>query len=422
MLISFAVRNFRSIYERQEMSFLATKHEGLPGCIIKTSVAQNGALPLIAIYGANASGKTNFLKALYFFTSIIRKSFRSYKPNSGLPADPHFFHTDEPTTFDAVFSFRKKIYKFSFTYDQNRVIRESLHSGRNLVYRRIGNTYRFGEEMRAYKSITRTTRSNSLFISAAAQNNQPLLRNIYAWFDSWDTVTEERYPEEAMAARLLQDEKFRDFLSVALSIISPEIVGIQPGEATEEPVPPGVDETLASMLQDRQVWMRTQFVHESKDGSRRASLNLPEESRGTQSYVALVLSIFGVLLEGSVMLLDEADQSLHPSLLRSLLGLFQDVTTNPKRAQLVCTTHETTLLTPETLRPDQVWFAEKDEENYSRLYCLADFKGVRSDTRAERSYLEGRFGAVPFLEDHNRLFAEILSKDVRRKNAKTAKA
>jgi hypothetical protein len=420
MLISFAATNFRSIYERQEISFIATKHGAMPDSLLRASKIPSGLLPALAIYGANASGKTTVLRALHVFGHSIVDSYAKWKPFAKLPYDPHFFHTDEPTKFECTFLFRNEIYRLAFSFNETKFLSESLHVGRTLVYRRNGNSYRLGDDMIGFESIKKSTRPNSLFLSAAAQANHPLISKIYAWFDRWDTITDNRLPEEALAGQLIQNSYLRKFLSKAIAVIAPDVTAIEPGEKPGDEPPSGVDPQLVSMMQRHTIWSNTKFVHLSADGSRTASVYLPDESAGTQCYFALAASIFGVLLTGGLMILDEADQSLHPSLLRSMVLLFQNPSSNPRKAQLIFNTHDTTLLSPEVLRPDQIWFTERDLSGSSRIYCLADFKGIRSDTKAERAYLEGRFGAVPFLERHTQLFAEELAVKSKGKNEKTS--
>lgn len=421
MLISFSVKNFRSIYEKQELTFLATKYASLSQGLLRDTGVKSGLLPLMAIYGANASGKTNMLKALNLLCNAVVSSHNNWKPEAKILCDPHFFHTEEPTEFECEFMLEKEIYRLGFSLNEDRILHEYLYSRKKLIYKRDGDRYRFGSILKGFETVRKNTRPNALYVSAAAQNNQPLLKKIHAWFASWDTVTEDRSFEEALTGYMVQREEIRSFLSKAIGIISPDVVSIQPDE-TAKTDDPSAERKLKrrSFSSDHDSWSRIVFTHESKDRKHIAKLALIEESRGTQCYVALARTIFITLMLGRVMLLDEADQSLHPTLLRSIVLLFQSPTTNPRRAQLIFNTHDTTLLTPEVMRPDQVWFADRDAGLNSIFYCLADFKGIRSETQAQRAYLEGRFGAVPFLEEHSRLYAEELNPTPKRpSNEKT---
>jgi AAA15 family ATPase/GTPase len=413
MLISFSVRNFRSIYEEQQLTFIATKYGGLSDGLLRVDGSSAKLLPLIAIYGANAAGKTNMLKALHFFCKAVSLSHNEWKPEARIQRSPHFFHRDESTKFECVFRLQKQTYRLGFSLDDEKVVSEYLYAGKNRIYFRKGNTYRLGPPMEGFESVKKNTRANSLFISAVAQNNHPLLKKIHAWFSSWNTVTEDRSPEEALTAYMMEDDELRSFFTKAVSIINPDIIGLELPEVDSSESP----DSKRSFEKDLESWSRIRFVHRSADGKKKARVRLVQESRGTQCYFSLAGSILMALHSGSILLLDEADQSLHPTLLRSIISLFQSPRTNPRRAQLIFNTHDTSILMPDVIRPDEVWFVERDTNSNSIFYCLADFEGVRSETKAQRAYLEGRFGAVPFLEQHAKLFAKELEPSSGKKNA-----
>lgn len=414
MLVSFSVQNFRSIYEKQELTLLASKYSSFTDGLLKDRRVARGVLPVIVIYGPNASGKTNLLRALHFMASAIRKSHNRWTPESKINSDPNLFHKNEPTSFECVFILNKQVFRFGFSHDQERILTEHLYSGKSLIYRRSGNRYRFGAQLAGFENIKKNTRSNALFLSAAAQNNHPLLKRIHAWFSSWDTITEDRTVEEAITGHMMENEEGKSFLSQIATLLCPDVIGLEPGDAQLPDMPSLEDEQMARMLKDYAKFTQIKSIHKSVDGRHTEGLDLVQESKGTRSYLALASAIFSVLRQGTVLILDEADQGLHPSLLRSIVLLFQRPATNPKGAQLIFNTHETSLLSPEVMRPDEVWFVAKEKNACSRLYSLADFEGIRSDTKAQRSYLEGRFGAVPFLEDHANLFIRALAEKPKR--------
>ena len=212
---------------------------------------------------------------------------------------------------------------------------------------------------------------------------------------------------------MMEDDELRSFFTKAVSIINPDIIGLELPEIDSSENA----DNKRNFEKDLKNWSRIRFVHQSPDGKKIAKVRLTQESRGTQCYFALAGSILMALHFGSVLLLDEADQSLHPTLLRSIISLFQSSKTNPNRAQLIFNTHDTSILVPDVIRPDEVWFVDRDANSNSIFYCLADFEGVRSETKAQRAYLEGRFGAVPFLEQHAGLFAKELSPSSGKKDA-----
>jgi len=412
MLIRFSVCNFRSLYERQDLTFTASKFTSKGDAVIRTPQVPSGILPVIAIYGANASGKSNVLRAMHYMYGAVKNSHNRWKPEAKLHMDTHFFHKDEPSEFECVFLMQKEIYRFGFSLNEERILTEYLYSGRNLIYRRTGNRYRTGSRLQNVDVIKKNTRPNSLFISTAAQNNHPLLKKMHAWFSSWDTITDDRMVEEAFAGYVSSDDNARTFLAKAMSLVSPDVSTLESDEDSPQ------DEELDSILRDRLRWLQIKFVHKSPDGKQSARLSLSEESKGTQSYFTLANSIAWTLIKGTILLLDEADQSLHPTLLRSIVLLFQDPRTNPNHAQLIFNTHDTTLLTPEVMRPDEVWFVDRGRDLESHLYSLGDFKGIRSETRTQRSYLDGRFGALPFLENQSQIFSTYIDSFTKGRHAK----
>ena len=182
MLISFSVRNYRSIYEEQQLTFVATRYAGLSEGLLRLDGLSARLLPLIAIYGANAAGKTNMLKALHFFARAISLSHNSWKPEAKIFRGPHFFHKDEPTEFECVFRLQKQTYRLGFSLDDEKVVSEHLYAGKNRIYVRKGNSYRLSPQMEGFESVKKNTRPNALFISSAAQNNHPLLRKFMHGF------------------------------------------------------------------------------------------------------------------------------------------------------------------------------------------------------------------------------------------------
>lgn len=406
MLVSFAVQNFRSIADRQELTFVASRYkgEGLP--VLHCEQAKYGIVPLLAIFGANGAGKTNMLSALKFLREAVVFSQTIWPPLRPVKYQPNLFSPNEDSTFEATFYIDRKLYKYGFSCNQSGFTEEWLYEGRKTIYRRHGSKINFGEAYRGSKASKAFMRENSLFISAAAQSNHSLLSRIYKWFGNWDDIDHVRDSERAFTIHLLRDPANHQFLQKSLAVLNPDIVGLE--LKSDEPQATGPDTN--TYVRDLRAWEDVRVLHKSPKTGQISSLPVSAESRGTQDYFALVSSILLVLEQGGLLILDEAGASLHPMLLKAIISLFQGGRTNPFGAQIVIGTHETTILCPELLRPDEVWFAEQ-RVGTSVYYSLADFEGVRSETKAQRLYLEGRFGAVPFLEDHLSLFEAYLSKE-----------
>ena len=407
MILTFAAENYRSILGRQEISFVASRFKGHDDALHQPHLARPGILPVLVIYGANAAGKTSLLKAMEFLREAIENSHTKWQPNARINHQPHFFHRDRPSTLEIEFLMGSDDYRYGFSASATAIEREWMYSGRVLLFERHGSDFRFGSRFRGAKAVRTQTRPTALFLSTAAQNNNPLLSPIYEWFSNWMMVVDtDRMNEMALAALVLQTEETRKFIAAAVGVVNQDIVSVAPppeSEAAFNDLPEHYRPTLTRL----QSYSKTIFTHIGTDGQR-AELQLDEESRGTQTFFHLIGPVIISLVNGRPLVIDEMDASLHPSLLRAIVMLFQSKETNPKGSQLIFNTHDTTLLTPELLRPDQVVFVEKDQDSGSRFLPLNEFEGIRSDTRVQRAYLEGRFGALPFLDRLCEVFIQEL--------------
>jgi hypothetical protein len=263
-----------------------------------------------------------------------------------------------------------------------------------------------GGENRAIEGLTR---KNSLYLSAAAQNNHEMLSPIYNYLtkDIRFQLGRVGLPQTTLA--MCEDEKQKDMLikfltSADLGIIGLRLQQLGADDRTKEhlgkihSVIKDIAKELApkATLPDMNLMTHPYFLHQSQSGSY-VELPLHDESAGTVAYFWLLGPVVKAIEDGGVLCVDELDSSLHPLLALEVLRLFSDRQRNPHGAQLIFNTHDTNLLNSSVLRRDEIWFTEKDSTGATHLYSLSDFK-PRKNENLERGYLQGRYGAVPFME------------------------
>lgn len=367
-----------------------------------------------ALYGANASGKTNVLRALHFMTSAVSFSHTRWLPNEAIEREP-FASTpdqDRPSEFSADFVLEEVRYQYGFSVSDTAVLEEWLHAypkGKRQAWfsRRTGEPMSFSQKMAGdNRTIEGLMRPNSLFLSTAAQNNHPALSSVYRWFsDSLDFVIGGRTRSMHRATELCADPQYRDSI---VSMVTRADLGIADLRLKDEHMP---EETkrmvlaLATFLKSElkldkplprvdEEHKEIQFLH--RLGDQLVPFSPGQESDGTRAYLALLGPIVLAIRNGGVICVDELDSSLHPLLALNLIRLFSEKSLNPKGAQLIFNTHDTNLLSGSVLRRDQIWFAEKKQDGSSQIYPLSDFK-PRKEENLTNGYLQGRYGAIPFL-------------------------
>ncbi|MEU7782624.1 ATP-binding protein [Amycolatopsis sp. NPDC049159] len=405
MLLRFRVANHRSIRGECELSFVSTSADD--GVARATALRDRGqevsVLPIIGIFGANASGKTNLLRALFDMRDAVRTSFAEWATQSRVPRQPFkldLASTDETTLFevDLMLGANPTRYTYGFELSDERVEAEWLHAypdGRRAVWfdREAGRPEAEGGEFLFPRSshgfqgkrdvLVSVTRPNALFLSTGATLNDPQLAALHRWFvDNLWMVTpgQDVKARSDWTQRMLADPKhgksYRKWLVELLSIADLGITGIDIDRETGE------------------IALR----HRSSDSSDLALDFLGEESLGTHSWFAFLGPMLSVLEAGTVLLVDELDSSLHPTLAAEVVRLFQNPKSNPRCAQLLFTTHDATLLGSAVLdRPlarEQIWITSKKTSGETELYPLTA-AGPGDDEDLERGYLRGRYGGSP---------------------------
>ncbi|MER6081647.1 ATP-binding protein [Streptomyces sp. NPDC001833] len=400
MLLRFRVANVRSLRDEQELSFVTPEDSGTPEDeesfparpVSLAGGRSVGVFPLIGIFGANASGKSNVLAALVDMRSAVLDSYARWASYDGVPRsvfalDPK--GNEEPSFFEVDLLLDGVRWTYGFELGGSRVEAEWLHSyprGHKQVWldRDASRAEAYdwpGNRVRDRAQLARRTRPNALLLSTAGTDNHPQLSPLFHWFrrNLWLIDPEvERDQREAFTREELSGARARrieDLLRVAdLGITGTEVVDDGRGRST------------------------VKLVHRSAAGE--AALDWQTESLGTRSWFALLGPLLLALDEGAVLLVDELDASLHPRFAAEVVRLFNDPYANPDGAQLVFTSHDPTVLTTPSggrlLEPGQVWLTEKDADGATELYPLTAASPGREEDLM-KSYLAGAFGAVPAL-------------------------
>ncbi|MEU7910134.1 AAA family ATPase [Microbispora bryophytorum] len=372
---------------------------------------------MTGIYGANASGKSNVLDALRWMNWAVKSSHTKWAPGGGVPRRPFLLDEagpDTPSFYEIDFLTEGVRYSYGFEVDDDNVRGEWLYSfpagrPRTLFERNGPEDYRFGRSLGGETArIAKLTRGNALYLSSAASNNHPLLgalyetlvRNIH--FAEQDDLDEQ--DRLSVTMKLLEHPRAARDVNELLRLAD---LGLESAEVVPSEIPPNM---LANFRRVRQVAMESgvnfpgeeQFEKEIRlhRAGTNVTLNIRDESAGTRVWLSMLGYTLVTLLAGHVLVVDEIDSSLHPVLGSTLIRMFKDPEINRNGAQLFFASHDTTLLgtmlDDEILNRDEVWFTEKDASGATTLFSLADFR-PRSDENIERGYLQGRYGAVPYL-------------------------
>ena len=437
MLLRFGVSNHRSIRDYQELFLSASKRIKRQRLTFPLPILREEAIPIVSIFGPNASGKSNLLDAMDELQRLILRSHVKLGAADHIPHYPFALSKvkDRPTQLDCTFCIdysvsgeSENIYEYGFEYTATefkkewlyRIVRKERQSTQ-VLFERVTSDAQvrvdFGAQLRGEnKTISNLTRPNSLFLSAAAQNNHPQLTSIYNYFSSsWNIFLGPAIMNDLSLAGRLSDF---DHMSSLVNLIRQADLGItdidiEEKEADEEVlemiedvfgamakhiVPPDRTDSfkklaVAQLRESKQL----RFIHSSGE-EKSQPFDYGMESKGTRTLISLLIPALEALAKGAVLIIDELDTSLHPVLSRALVSLFDRGESNPNGAQLIFTTHDISLLSSGLLYQDEICISEKDHNGVSRFTPLTEFK-LRSRENVERAYRGGRLGGVPFSND-----------------------
>lgn len=427
MLIDFKVKNYRSIKEEQSLSMVSSKQkEHLETHTFETSDPSHmRLLKTSAIYGANAAGKSNIIKALQAMQEMVVYSASKYQRGDKLPVKPFLFDAlckDEPTEFEVFFVAEDVRYQYGFSATQDRIVEEWLFaspkSRAQSWFARALDTksdrayyeWQFGDKFTGKKQLWQeSTRDNALFLSTAVHLNSDQLKPVFDWFDKTLRITGVGGWDPKFTMKLCQEENYKNEVLAFLRTADMDIEDIEIEDNTYErnkAVHKGdITNTFASYLQGKNL-INVKMWHKDSRGHK-VALDLKDESDGTQKLFAFIGPWLDSLEKGHVLLIDELHDNFHPLMVKFLVDLFHSNVTNKSNAQLIFTTHETSILSQDVFRRDQIWFCEK-ENKATKLYSLVEFKPRKGVTDLEKGYLSGRYGALPFFKSADHIFMEVI--------------
>ena len=416
MLIEFKVANYRSVKDEQTLSLVASKNKELADSnTFGSGVSDARLLHSAAIYGPNASGKTNLLLALDTVQRIVTESSLEKRPGDDLPVEP--FRLDpksraKPTEFEVFFISDGVRYQYGFSATDKYIADEWLFAfPEKRTQHWFSRTrekgeyqWEFGPSLKGEKKLwQKSTRDNALFLSTAVQLNSKQLQPVYNWFRNtlrlagiggWSPVF------SASLCKTGGKEKIIDFLKKA-------DLGIDDVHVKETPLdlkdfPQGMSDALKNevvRIIERERKYEIKTVRKDSGGQDIVFDIECGESDGTRKIFSLSGPFLDSLEKGHVVCMDELHDNLHPDLVKFIVSLFNNKETNTGHAQLIFTTHETSMLNQRVLRRDQIWFCEKNEEQATVLYPLTDFSPRKNPPNLEAAYLSGRYGAVPYIAE-----------------------
>ena len=406
MLLDFRVKNFKSFKEEAQFSMEASSLReawSLPKTAFIEPAEHMKVLPVAAIYGANASGKSNLFLAMmtmcwYIQTSLARENV-VYK----IPVEPFRLSPgtrEEPTEFEISFLKDNSQYRYGFVADSNVVHEEWLHvkelKKRNKekeVFYRDKESFSYHPKLFSKGKVmldSQLIKESVLVLTLGYQLNDETARLAMEWFVRFYTLTGNR------------DHEYKDF---SYRQIQEKTEIEQEMQELIRLADIGIKNLSTDIVMDRPSVFTHHDVYDEKGvvvGEQKFSLD-SQQSEGTQKFFHLLGPMLYSLKYGNVLFVDEMDTRLHPNLMQKMVELFQDQRINRNRAQLIFTTHNTNLMDARLLRRDQVWITEKDRFGATHLYSIAEYKTgqgkARNKEAIETNYIEGKYGGVPFLGD-----------------------
>jgi uncharacterized protein len=370
------------------------------------------------IYGANASGKSNFIRAM----STMKRIVMSFNQSSTkvLNVTPFLLNTETEkgaSHFEVLIQIAKVRYRYGFEITNKAVTAEWLYEAKKnsekLLFIREGDGIEVSASYKEGENLEEKTRNNALFLSVVDQFNGPIAKIIMKWFDGFITISGLSHEDyEMVTFKMLGDSRtskplidFYKKLDLGFDSLKISKKKFDPKEIPED-TPEALIKLLVRDLEGS-FKFNIKTIHKKFDKDNNFVENQEfdmrsQESAGTNKVFNISGPVFDVLQNGGVLVIDELDASLHPLLTLAITKLFNSETENPNNAQLIFTTHDTNLFSYGKYRRDQIYFIEKDNYGASDLYSLVEYieedgKKVRNDRSFESDYIQGRYGGIPYI-------------------------
>lgn len=418
MLLEFSMKNYKCFKEEVKLSLIASNYDKTTRQEDNLFEMPKFGLKLLksaVIYGANASGKTKLVEGLAFMKSFIFNSSKESQLNETIDVTPFLLNTETetaPTSFEVIFIHNDEMYRYGFEVDQKQICAEWLyHKPKTkeieLFYREKQNFEVHTRRFRVKDLIeNKRIRPNALLLSVAASWNDTIAKTILEWLQNFNTLSGINHSDY----KLFSAEYFIKNRTKVIQLLKNADLGIEnlniktiDASDLSDNLPDEIKAFLKEEINKGTAFLSHILTYHRKYNNRNelkglASFNMQEdESEGTKKYFALSGPILATLEKGGILIIDELANKLHPNLTRKIIETFNSKTLNPRNAQLIFNTHDTHLLSTNLFRRDQIWFTEKDRYGAASLYSLASFKSIRKEDNFEKNYINGKYGAVPYL-------------------------
>ncbi len=410
MLLKFTVENYLSFKDQFTLDLIAssmTQHS-------ETNIIAGEnykLLKTIAIFGANASGKSNLFNAIEFARDFIISSSKDTQAEENIPVEPFLLSTEtenKPSLFEFIFINNNKKYRYGFRLNKDEIVDEWLFEAEKIKEKQLfirhkqsielGNTFKEGQK------LVDMTRNNALFLSVVAQFNGPIAKSVISWFKNlnvisslsfikYNRITTQFLKDSKLQAEFEKIFKIADFSIDSFSIKNRELSSIP--EFLQKELEKAKKEGISLELPPKIKTLHKKYNKDKKPVENIEFDLIDNESDGTQNLFSLLGPIFDTILEGKILVIDELEAGLHPLITRFIIKLLHY---KNKNAQFIFNTHNTDLLTNKIFRRDQIYFVDKNKYGESSLYSLNDYN-VRYDRTFNKDYLEGRYDAIPFIDD-----------------------
>jgi uncharacterized protein len=409
-MIEFSVGNYRSFKDVVTFSMVAAPIGHEDGEIDRNNVfaiaKDINLLRSAAIYGANASGKSNLIRAISFVHNFILNSAVGKRVKDPIETEVYKLSKDteaEPSYFEIIFAIGTTRYRYGFEVDRHSIksewLYQTLRTKETELFSREGKEIKVSSKFAEGKELVAKTRANALFLSVVSQFNGDIATEIMNWFYELVIISDldDEIAYSDMTDEVMLEEYDRQEL---INLVTSLDLGIENLKLIESPID-GEEHAFEYEIKT------IHWKYDSDD--KKLSLEQfdidKEESAGTQKLYRLSGLLINVLHEGSPLIIDELDARLHPLITGAIVKLFNSPKTNPNNAQLIFTTHDTNLLSSNLFHKDQIWFTEKNRYGATDLYSLVEYK-IPEQSSFEQDYIAGKYGAVPFIGDLSRLLGK----------------
>jgi len=431
MLLEFRVKNFLSIKDEICLDLKATNITDFGETNLIETERYN-ILKGAVIYGANSSGKSNLIIAMSTMRRIVFQSFEK-SSTSDLNIQPFLLDTiseKEPSFFEVTFLLNNIKYRYGFELTNSKIKAEWLMEAKKIaekyLFVRENDGIDVNPQYKEAKNLEEKTRDNALFLAVIDQFNGKLANQIMKWFNNFITISglsHEIYKavtfqmlEKNESKHLLQS--FYNDLDLGFDKVEIKKKDFNVNDMTDD-IPEHIVKQLVSDLEGEKI-VNIKTSHKKRNPLDNSFTDVEfdmrsQESAGTNKVFNISGPIFDVLTDGGILVIDELDASLHPLLTLSITRLFNSKEHNSKNAQLIFSSHDTNLFSYGKYRRDQIYFIEKDKNFSSNLYSLVEYKGdggitVRKDRKFEKDYIQGKYGAIPYIGNVSNTLSEWLIK------------